>query len=102
MLTYMEQLRRQSDNKKPVTKTTKEEYTPLEEQITLLMSTLPLSMQQRNWSMSDLMGRLHGKFRAKPHAMKVAEALRKLGWTCRRDYSRAGGGARVWRQNLLV
>lgn len=74
------------------------EFTPLETQIQHLMAVLPENQRNRDWSMADLIARLTGKYRESPHAMHVAAALRKLGFTQHRDFSRAGGGARVWRR----
>ena len=80
------------------TKPTKENYVSLIDQINQLMQTLPPNMQQRDWSMSDLLTRLEGKFKDRPSAMKVAEALRILGWSRHRDHSLKGGGGRFWRR----
>jgi len=94
MLTYMNQLRKQSNTTtQPVTK----EFIPLEVQIEQLMVSLPQTMQKRDWSMADLIARLSGKFRDKPHAQQVGAALRQLGWSQFRDYSRAARGGRFWR-----
>lgn len=73
------------------------EFTPLETQIQQLMAALPENQRQRAWTMADLIARLSGKYRRNPHAMQVGAALRRLGWSQHRDYSRAGAGARVWR-----
>ncbi len=97
MLTYMEQLRKRSDAINATTIYIKKEFIPLETQIQQLMASLPENMRQRDWSMADLIARLSGRYRDRPHAMKVAEALRRLGWIRYRDYSRAGGGMRIWR-----
>ncbi len=68
---------------------------PLDEQITDLMATLPPALRDRPWSMAELVARLIGKYRARPHPQKVGDALRRLGWQRVRSY---GGfeGARLW------
>ena len=69
---------------------------PLTEQIEALMRSLPPVQRDRPWSMEELCLRLKGKFSASPHPMNVGQALRALGWTQRRDWTRDGGGRRVW------
>ena len=70
--------------------------TPLTEQIEALMLSLPSVQRDRPWSMDELVARLHGRYSARPHPMNVGQALRALGWTQRRDWTRGGGGRRVW------
>jgi phage gp29-like protein len=82
---------------KAVPKPAAPEFTPLETQIQHLMAVLSENHRQRDWTMADLIARLTGKYRSNPHAMQVGAALRRLGWSPHRDYSRAGAGARVWR-----
>ena len=50
----------------------------------------------RSWSMGDLVNRLEGKHRERPHAAKVAKALRALGWVRLMDWTISGDGSRVW------
>ena len=70
--------------------------TPLTDQIEGLMASLPPAQRERDWAMADLVGRLHGRYRDRPHPANVGQALRALGWTQQRDWSAAGGGRRVW------
>lgn len=70
---------------------------PLTEQIEALMLSLPPVQRDRPWSMEELIARLQGRYSARPHAMKVGQALRALGWTQRRDWTRGGGGRRYWK-----
>ena len=70
--------------------------TPLTEQIEDLMASLPQAQRERDWAMADLVGRLQGRYRDRPHAANVGQALRALGWVQQRDWSAAGGGRRVW------
>ncbi|HAY44898.1 MAG TPA: hypothetical protein DCY55_01280 [Gammaproteobacteria bacterium] len=72
--------------------------TPLTDQITALMASLPPAQRNRPWSMDELVVRLSGRYSAKPHAMNVGTALRQLGWVTRRDWSAEGAGRRVWRR----
>jgi hypothetical protein len=69
---------------------------PLTDQITEFMLSLPPSQREREWAISDLVCRLHGRYRARPHPADVGQALRALGWSRRRDWTNAGGGRRVW------
>lgn len=70
--------------------------TPLTEQIEALMRSLPPAQRNRPWTMEELVARLHGRYNARPCAGSVGVALRRLGWTRIRDWSKDGGGRRVW------
>lgn len=74
-------------------------YTPLLTQLERLFATMPANQRRRDYTVAELVPRLQGEFRAHPSAAGVAAALKQLGFTQHRDYSRAGGGARVWRRN---
>ena len=69
---------------------------PLTEQIEELMLSLPPALRDRPWAMDELVARLQGRYNARPHAMNVGQALRALGWTQKRDWTRDGGGKRYW------
>jgi len=69
---------------------------PLDVQITELMATLPPTQRDRKWSMAELVSRLDGRYRDRPHPQMIGAALRRLGWNSMRDYSNAGGGRRYW------
>ena len=98
MRAYIARLQQRTDNAATPTRPAVAEFTPLETQIQQLMASLPENQRNRDWTMQDLISRLTGKYRANPHAMQVAAALRRLAWyQPPRDYSRAGGGVRVWR-----
>jgi hypothetical protein len=56
--------------------------------------------RDRPWSMDELVARLQGRYSARPHPMNVGQALRALGWTQRRDWTRDGGGRRMWRLDV--
>jgi hypothetical protein len=69
---------------------------PLTEQIEELMRSLPPQLRDRPWSMTDLVCRLRGKYRDRPHPQQVGEALRKLGgWRRVRLYGKYDG-TRLW------
>lgn len=74
---------------------------PLEEQIMELMRTLPPQLRDRPWSMADLVQRLSGKYRDRPHAQQIGDALRRLGWHRERRYG-LYEGVRVWIPNKPV
>ncbi len=69
---------------------------PLTEQITELMISLPPTMQSRAWTMAELVSRLQGKYRDRPHAQNVGAALKILGFARARLYAGGYGGVRVW------
>lgn len=71
--------------------------TSLTDQIEALMRSLPPAQRNRPWAMDELVARLHGRFKTRPCAGSVGVALRRLGWTQVRDWSKDGGGRRVWR-----
>lgn len=69
---------------------------PLVEQIKELMRSLPPEMMNRPWSMAELLPRLQGRYRERPHAQKVGDALRKLRWSRQRRWGRGYEGVRLW------
>ena len=69
---------------------------PLTDQITDLINSLPSNLANRPWSMSEFVSRLEGKYKARPHPQKIAEALRVLGWKRMRYWEKGFDGARVW------
>lgn len=69
---------------------------PLTQQITELMAGLPPAMRERPWSMAELVSRLEGRYRDRPHAQHVGEALRKLGWRRERNWRKGYEGVRLW------
>ena len=99
MRAYVAQLKRLTEtaDKPSSAYPTAPAYIPLETQIQQLMASLPENQRMRDWSMADLLSRLTGKYRDRPHAMTAAAALLSLGWSKRRDFSDGGGGRRVWR-----
>lgn len=68
----------------------------LDIQLTELMSSLPPQLRDRPWSMAELVCRLQGKYRDRPHAQQVGDALRRLGWQRLRLYGKGFDGVRVW------
>ncbi len=69
---------------------------PLTEQIEELMRSLPPQLRDRPWSMTDLVCRLRGKYRDRPHAQHVGIALRSLSWRSERRWGNGFDGVRVW------
>lgn len=69
---------------------------PLAEQIENLMRTIPQQLRDRPWSMAELVSRLQGKYRDRPHTQHVGIALRQLQWKRLRLYSKGYDGARLW------
>lgn len=97
---YIDSLRRMSDaanaEKRTEPNSSVTAYTPLLTQLERLFATMPANQRRRDYTVAELIPRLQGEFRAHPSAAGVAAALKQLGFTQRRDYSQAGGGARVW------
>lgn len=56
----------------------------------------PPALRYRKYSMTEFVIRFAGRFRPKPAARLLAEALRELGWTEHRDWTRAGRNRRYW------
>jgi len=104
MPTYLEQLQQYADEQnrlKAEAKTTterkqKKQTKPLTDQISELMRTVPPQLRNRPWSMAELVARLDGKYRDRPHAQHVGEALVRLGWKRVRIYHDGAEGHRVW------
>jgi len=101
MKSYIETLqaaaaKAQKSSPKPVKSAHAGDARPLAEQIEALMASLPPIQRDRPWSMSELVAQLHGRFKARPHPMHIGQALRALGWTQKRDWTRDGGGRRFW------
>ncbi len=63
---------------------------------------IPPAQRDHLWSMDELVARLQGRYSARPHPMHVGQALRALGWTTRRDWTRDGGiGPHRHSENLV-
>jgi transposase len=94
---YLLQLRAQAEaqNNHQTTRGNKR-VKPLDQQITELMNTLPAQLRNRPWSMAELVQRLTGKYRARPHPQQVGDALRRLGWKRERRWGKGFDGVRVW------
>lgn len=71
---------------------------PLTNQIEALMRSLPPAQHNRLWTMDEFVARLYGRYNTRPCAGSVGIALRRLGWTRLRDWSKDGEGRRVWRK----
>ncbi len=69
---------------------------PLDQQITELMRSLPPQLRDRPWSMAELVQRLQGKYRDRPHGQQVGEALLRCGWIKERRWEKGWDGRRVW------
>lgn len=100
---YTEQLRKDAEEaarlnppKPNDTASKRSDYTPLDQQIIDLVRTLPPARQKAPWSIDDLIARLDGKYRDRPHAKNVGEALRRLGWKHVRLWAKEYGGRRYW------
>lgn len=107
MSAYIAQLRREAEEQNRIQQLQAEAETiklrqqerrvkPLTEQIEELMRTIPPQLRDRPWSIQDLVSRLQGKYRDRPHTQHVGIALRQLQWKRLRLYSKGYDGARLW------
>ena len=71
-------------------------HRPLTQQINELMLSLPDGIKNNPWSMKQMLLHLNGKFKERPHAQEVGEALLKLGWTPKRLWGKNFQGRRLW------
>jgi hypothetical protein len=78
------------------TPTTRKPVKPIDQQITELMRSLPPTVRDRPWQLQDIVNRLEGRYRQRPHAQGVGQALRRLGWSRIRPEDAAGEGRRLW------
>lgn len=106
-MSYLSQLRKISEEQNHSNQLKAEEITtkqrpqahcskPLTEQIAELMQSLAPALRDRPWSMTDLVNRLQGKYRERPHAQQVGEALKKLNWQRQRAWAKGFDGVRLW------
>lgn len=74
----------------------RERAKPLDQQIQEFMRSTPPALLQRPWSMSELVARLSGKYRDRPHSQQVGQSLRRLAWTTVRRWGKGFDGTRLW------
>lgn len=104
MRAYIQSLQRQLEcansaaEKSAAAKTVKS----LDQQIVELMRSLPPTLRDRPWSIEDLVNRLEGRYRQRPHAQGVGQTLRRLGWMRIRPGDANGGERRLWVPPLQV
>lgn len=72
-------------------------YEPLPNQICEWWHALPPTLRNREFQLEEISPRLHGRYRHRPAARDVGNALRKLHWSYRRDYRGTATGHRLWR-----
>lgn len=99
MSTYLERVQQQSEaqvankiadhdnTKAQKTAGWRERLTPLEDRLAKLLVTIPLEIKDMGLSLSGLQGMLTGKWRGKCHPGELGAALRKLGYSRRRNWS---------------
>ncbi len=61
------------------------------------MSAIPPALLDRPYLMAEIVCRFHGRYSALPAPRMIAAALRQLGWTSHRNWTRAGRNTRYWR-----
>ena len=67
----------------------KERMTPLETRVSKLLATIPSDIQYQGLALITLRSMLAGKWRGKCHPGELGQALRKLGFERRRNWSKA-------------
>ena len=72
------------------------QWEPLDVQIKRWWVNLPPVMQQRPFQIVEIAAQCKGRYRDKPALREVAAALRALGWTERRDWSKCTRNRRYW------
>lgn len=70
--------------------------TSLEEQISRYMGSLTKAQRDRPWSITELLPHLTGKYKERPATRLVAQALQRLGWEQKRDWTKLGRNRRLW------
>ncbi len=91
---HLIQLKLKADLVKPAQRIIRKKS--LTQQIEELMQSMPPKMLNRPWSMAELVLRLEGKYKARPHSQNIGDALRKAGWRSRRLWGKEWGGLRLW------
>jgi len=56
----------------------------------------PPALRERRFCIDELVARFPGKYRMRPAQRVIAAALRQLGWTEHRDWTKAGRNRRYW------
>jgi hypothetical protein len=69
--------------------TWRERMTPLEMRVSKLLTSIPAEIQNQGLSLTTLRSMLAGKWRGKCHPGELGQALRKLGYQRRRNWSKA-------------
>lgn len=87
------QLKLEADLVKPAQRIIRKKS--IELQLEDLTRSLPPNLLNRPWSMAELVLRLDGIYRDRPHAQNVGDALRRAGWTAKRLWGK-WGGVRLW------
>jgi hypothetical protein len=64
-------------------------------------NNMPEANVIRRWTLEELCTQLHGRYADKPAPRLVAAALRTLGFTQHRDWTRAGRNRRYWKPTFF-
>jgi hypothetical protein len=73
-------------------------WEPLESQISRWWANLPEAMRNRPFQITEIAAACHGRFRERPALRDIAAALRTLGWTTNRQWSKLDMPRRLWQQ----
>jgi hypothetical protein len=95
MTTYLEHVKlhlaaselHSAEHRKDEIKNWKERLTPLEERLAKLLSTIPNEIKDEGVSLCALRTMLTGKWRGNCHPGELGDALRKLGYQRKRNWS---------------
>jgi hypothetical protein len=91
-----QEINHQVQLKNEATSNSPRQYKPLTDQIIELMKSTPPSLLNRPWTMTEFVARLDGKYRDRPHAQNVGDALRRFGWKSIRHWGKGYNGVRLW------
>jgi hypothetical protein len=70
--------------------------TPLEDRLSRLLATIPLSIQREGVSLPTLQASLRGRWRGNVHPGELGTALRKLGFARERRWRDGAGFQALW------
>jgi hypothetical protein len=74
----------------------RERLTPLGSRLARLLYSIPIELQREGLSLTSLQASLRGRWRGNAHPGELGAALRKLGFTRRRQWHGGAGFQALW------
>jgi hypothetical protein len=87
---------RRAENERVEAQAVRERLTPLEDRLVRALATIPLELQREGLSLTSLQAALRGRWRGNCHPGELGTALRKLGFTRRRQWRDGAGLRALW------